>query len=315
MKVLYATVCLIMLCGKVLGATNEEWRKSYLDRIEKTKAEPTRQNVMALADEVATNDRYANRLDQEGILLNENARRAVCQIPGHAQYFADALEEEHSKLKPGDSIGGYTGHVFSCLNDTLVHLPSPETVKVLGHYLSDDRDNPTTPSFIGPTAPYPGTGMVAAAALRKIGLRQLPDVDTDVNLLPFDGSQTEEEYLQVASRALAAAQGKREEALASSRAWFAPIKSGEKAFSFKGQAVEYRFNPDGTWVSTPIANPPDDAPKPPPSRPPAPPPAPVAASDAATDAGGHSPIWPWLLGVALLVLPAAAWFLKARRRP
>ncbi|MGD9419349.1 MAG: hypothetical protein Q7R22_010420, partial [Verrucomicrobiota bacterium JB025] len=32
------------------------------------------------------------------------------------------------------------------------------------------------------------------------------------------------------------------------------------AFSFEGQNVEYRFNPDGTWEETKLENPPDDGP-------------------------------------------------------
>jgi hypothetical protein len=36
---------------------------------------------------------------------------------------------------------------------------------------------------------------------------------------------------------------------------------GKRAFSFKGQTVEYCFKPDGTWDTIPIANPPDDGPR------------------------------------------------------
>lgn len=38
------------------------------------------------------------------------------------------------------------------------------------------------------------------------------------------------------------------------------MKGGEIPFSFKGQAVEFRFKSDGTWDTIPIANPPDDTP-------------------------------------------------------
>ena len=35
--------------------------------------------------------------------------------------------------------------------------------------------------------------------------------------------------------------------IADTRAWWEEIKSGKRAFSYKGQKVEYRFKPDGTW--------------------------------------------------------------------
>jgi hypothetical protein len=49
--------------------------------------------------------------------------------------------------------------------------------------------------------------------------------------------------------------------LADTRKWWDDIKSGNRAFSFLGQKVEYRFKPDGTWETIALANPPNDAPE------------------------------------------------------
>jgi hypothetical protein len=49
--------------------------------------------------------------------------------------------------------------------------------------------------------------------------------------------------------------------LAATRTWWEQIRSGQRTFSFKGQGVEYRFKPDGTWDTIRIANPADDDPK------------------------------------------------------
>ena len=83
---------------------------------------------------------------------------------------------------------------------------------------------------------------IPPGAIREIGLRNPPE--------PLDGLALYPDDL-----------------LAATRAWWEEVKSGKLTFSFKGQAVEYRFRPDGTWETIPIANPPDDGPKPAPAAP------------------------------------------------
>jgi hypothetical protein len=101
------------------------------------------------------------------------------------------------------------------------------------------------------------------------------------------------------------------------RQWFAPIKSGEKPFSFKGQAVEYRFKPDGTWTTTPIARPPDDGPKPVPRTEPPPPakPGPPSLAPTPPPPPPHAGLpWPWLTAAALLLIAALACIMVLRSR-
>jgi hypothetical protein len=218
-------------------------------------------------------------------------QRNFLATPGHAEYFAAQIEKERAALKPEEYRGSFDNHRFWYLRETLQHLPSPETVKVLGHYLADDRDIPP-PERWDDGGRTPANSIIAMESLLCLGLRDAP--------------YPPGRYLE------------RTRFLPAVRAWFAPIQSGETAFSFKGQAVEYRFNPDGTWVSTPIDNPPDDAPKPPPSTAPPrdhskpPPPAPLPPP-AAT--GNHLPPWPWLAGGTLAMLAAAWFFLKSRKPP
>jgi hypothetical protein len=98
-------------------------------------------------------------------------------------------------------------------------------------------------------------------------------------------------------------------------AWWEKIKSGEKAFSFKGQTVEYRLAPDGTVEETPISIPSDE----------------LAAQDAealamekareqpapteapAPEALGNS-IFPWIGATVALLLVSLWWVLAAARR-
>ncbi|MBN8460623.1 MAG: hypothetical protein J0M04_22565 [Verrucomicrobia bacterium] len=215
-------------------------------------------------------------------------------IPGHAQYFADALEAERAALKPGDFRNDYETHLHLYLSETLCHLPSPETVKVVGSYLNDERDTGSIESqkgndvLPGPTAP-----MMSMKSLCDLGIEGCPVAPRP--------SFTQRSAKHMAS-------------LETMRKWYGKIKSGERAFSFKGQSVEYRFKPDGTWVSTPIANPPDDAPPLPPAKSaqPAPGQPPGTPPSAAAPAPVSGPAWPWITGGILTALAALAYFLKSR---
>ncbi len=179
----------------------------------------------------------------------EAAQSTLLSIPGHARYFADELER--LRLDPKSD---YWRMRQWYLAETLKHLPSPETIQVLGHYLDDERDLPRDripgykefveslekpPEFqIFP----PENARLAVYALSRIGLRDAPCPV----ISSYSGSNAS--YW--------------EGTLPKCREWYAKVKSGELAFSFVGGNVEYRFKPDGTWETIPIANPPDDAPQP-----------------------------------------------------
>ena len=156
-------------------------------------------------------------------------------LPGHAEYFRNKIENERAALKPKADRGGYDFN-RSLAFEALYHLPSPETLQVLGNYLDDERDTPPERNWT------PENAHLAAYALSRIGVRNFP---IEGPLVPYrltiwpDLKQ-----------------------LPDYRAWWEEVKSGQRTFSFKGQAVEYRFRPDGTWETIPIANPPDDVPKP-----------------------------------------------------
>jgi hypothetical protein len=219
--------------------------------------------------------------------LFKMAQTKALSLPGHAQYFADLIEAERAALKPEEYRGDYDRHRYLFLCETLRHLPSPETVLVLGRYLEDDRDTYPPPTPGDDSGIDPPNSIIAMESLLLLELRDAP----------YPPGRW---YWYRSTKELATV-----------RAWFAPIKSGEKPFSFKGQAVEYRFNPDGTWVSNPIANPPDDAPKPPPAKPPIT--SSPEKSPAVAAAQSHQPaLWPWLGGVLLAVLGILIWQIKAR---
>ena len=207
------------------------------------------------------------------------AQQKMLSTPGHAQYFANKLEQiRESNPK--------TGHDFErmlYIAETLIHMPSPETIKVLGNYLYDERDTPPQRNCT------PENAHLAAYALSRIALRDFP---FEGPLVPYS---------------LAIWPDLKQ--LPDYRSWWEEVKAGKRTFSFKGQAVEYRFKPDGTWDTIPIANPPDDGPKPaaaPTTY------SPTKKPEAAREHSLEPPrntTWWWYVVSVFAVLVLGAWFL------
>lgn len=173
------------------------------------------------------------------------AQDALISIPGHARYFTDQFEA----MRPTREKSEYYRFRDWYFYNTFPHIPSPEMIQVLGHYLDDFRDsnspnlpleertvmidshNPNEANRKKPNAWY------ASYALLNIGLRDFPH---DIEMVS-PRSKGSLEYWRKA------------------RAWYQEVKSGQRAFSFRGKSVEYRFKPDGTWDTISIKNPPQDA--------------------------------------------------------
>jgi hypothetical protein len=199
---------------------------------------------------------------KERIAVYDQLQSKVVSIPGHAEYFRDEIEKERAALKPNQFRGSYDDK-RRLFFEELSHLPSAESIKVLGGYLSDERDaekeavwEPVDLFLIGvePNSDH------AREALKKIGLRNTSFAEPDVGEWPSPTSySTREEYMRVKFRYLVAL---REARLKPWLAWYAEVKDGRRTFSFKGQKVGHRLKPDGTWETITLANPPDDGPKP-----------------------------------------------------
>ena len=174
------------------------------------------------------------------------AQDAIISIPGHARYFTDQLEILRADKATIYEYYQARGWYF---HNTFPHLPSPEMIQVLGHYLDDFRDSnsPNLPLekrtvMIDPHNPNESNrktpnAWLATYALSNIGLRDLPQ-HPEMRSPHSKGSIDN---------------------WRNARAWYQEVKSGQRTFSFKGKSVEYRFKPDGTWDTIPIKNPPQDA--------------------------------------------------------
>jgi hypothetical protein len=168
----------------------------------------------------------------ETVEVHQLIKNALIAVPGHALSIAaevERLRQESTHLGRGNQAS-YDFKRQILIDETLRHLPSPETLKVLGNYLYDERDLPPKITFL------PENAFLACRALTDLGIRDAP-----VKSRPGFSSW--------------------KESVTKQRAWYAQVKAGTLPFSFVGQKVEYRFKPDGSWETIAMVNPPDDAPK------------------------------------------------------
>jgi hypothetical protein len=206
----------------------------------------------------------------------DSVRMALVSIPGHARHYSNQVA---AARKYATDILTHRYYRESCekLLDTLPHLPSPETVQVLGEMLESRTDEPSQEALIdylkresrgSDVRLYYPSGM-ANVVFHLLGIRNFHEGTGP------SGQVTNSDVEVI-------------------RSWWEEVKSGKRAFSFKGQAVEYRFKPDGTWDTFPIANPPDDGPKPFAAVLASPSEAHPGSSDSTSGKTMFKP-WPWIL--------------------
>ena len=151
-------------------------------------------------------------------------------IPGHAEYYRDDINKARAKfeeaLKGGDeTLIGETRQYLAgkLLFDfpTLDHLPSVETVRVLGEFLSDERGYVKMPEH--PT---------------------LEDLTTDVSGSPvFRRAAASLGKLPIVNKPIpASTQFRTPDDVRPWKQWYEQIKAGNRTFRFEGDATEYDLN-------------------------------------------------------------------------
>jgi hypothetical protein len=280
------TVCLFIHCvlqTSIWGAS-ETWLLESRSMITKTRENPTRGNVLMLANRLDSVTRYLDKTNVDEVALRQDIQNTLLSIPGHAKYFADEIERKRAMIQPGEYTGDYDRlRVFHF--ETLSHLPSPETVKILGSFLYDDKD-------------FENMTVVEAAGEKHLSGGRSPNskyatgafILLEIQNPPYPKSA----YIADIEKW---------------RTWYDEIKSGKKAFSFKGQKVEYRFKPDGTWVTIALINPPDDEAKPPTvnqaepkkleKRP--------LRSMKTKENQSSGNVWAWAIGIVMVLMAGLVW--------
>lgn len=226
--------------------------------LNEAKDDPTKENLMRLADKIKGSYRYQSKITSSALEATNEVRDGLCKIPGHARFIAEEIERKRSEFNLNNDFRACHDPSILRYFQTLAHLRSPESVQVLGNYLNDERD-------AAKEASWDSHGMLwgihpmstkAADSLMAIGLRDLGFTEPSVEPQPSANDYAgKDEWRKAMFEHYVAA---RETRLEPWRTWWQDVKNGRKAFSFTGQAMEFRFKPDGTWETIPILNQPVD---------------------------------------------------------
>ncbi|MCF7734681.1 MAG: hypothetical protein K9N23_23560 [Akkermansiaceae bacterium] len=148
------------------------------------------------------------------------AQAALLAIPGHAQYYRDRIlkaREEYEHTPP--EMGPHPAKLVDEQRQgfgAMAHLPSVETVRVLGEFLADERGE-----IGGPGKP--------------------PMVSEGRSMEPSNSSYALQSLhtLPLANKPVTAPHVYYDSDLETYRRWFARIKSGNATFRFEGDPTEY----------------------------------------------------------------------------
>ncbi len=180
----------------------------------------------------------------------KNLQQKLLSIPGHARYIAEEYEGYRNNDKAENGVLRYW-----YIGERLAHLPSPETVAVLGEYLDDFKDTKT------PNLPIEEQKIMnRSSGYDIVYIADLPWMATySLSILGLREPPLGSDKIDIYAGTSYAFTPKPTEQWKKTRAWYKEVKAGKRTFSFRGQSVEYRFKPDGTWDTIPLQNPPDDA--------------------------------------------------------
>ncbi|MCW1925656.1 hypothetical protein OKA05_24065 [Luteolibacter arcticus] len=183
-----------------------EWEARQLAAIEERKALPPEQAIPNLGKWVR---KYSlnTHVEKGDRVVYSSARDLLLSIPGHAEWFGKEIKAmtDNEINRTGLQFEGGRGWYFQ----TLSHLQSPETVKVLGAQLFDERS-----PFEGPIneAEWMPSSCFAVISLHNLGLENPPVK-----------SKNPDHRNDVRSWQL----------------WFEQVRAGTRTFSFKGDKTIY----------------------------------------------------------------------------
>ena len=253
---------------------NPSAEKAYRELMSNASLRPSKETMDQLVDGLSTCGRYMDQTDQDKLALYREMQKVAISLPNHASYFAEKIEKLRIPGREGYSGCSDPRKRMWIFQDSLSHLPSPETIKILGNFLYDTRDTPTARE-VRLATDYdliPTNDCLAADALGSIGLNKAP-----LDKKKYSERQDVEIW----------------------KLWYEPVKAGTRKFSFVGQDVEYQFNKDGTWIIMPLKASNDNR-------------AQVVNPVLKVGERTTPPTWPWIVAIVALT-GAGVWWLKQRK--
>jgi len=210
----------------------EAWwtdRRNWIEKGKETRNEEALENLSRILRGVGTK----SSASQEAVSLYNQAQSIVLSIPGHAQHFAEQLAEAR-RITEKPWLDNDYQRLYLQIRDTMIHLPSSETISVLGGMLETQEDLWTKEERVAIWKEQSEKGF--QSGIVPSPLRFADSVFNGIGLRESSGYPPN---------------GTRDTVLN----WWSRVKSGEVAISFEGQAVEYRLGPDGTWDVIYLSNP------------------------------------------------------------
>ncbi|HEY1120305.1 MAG TPA: hypothetical protein VGE67_01840, partial [Haloferula sp.] len=146
--------------------------------------------------------------------------------PGHAEYFAKKIRNDETLYESGRGHEVQGGALWDF--ETLGQLPSPETVKVLGSFL-DDEKNRIEPVPGADVAPIAANNLLAARAFHSLKI-----VSPPLQKRPSDYDDIQPWRL-----------------------WFSQVQAGTRTFRFEGDPQEYSLAGPVTKGMEPVVSRPE----------------------------------------------------------
>jgi LPXTG-motif cell wall-anchored protein len=225
--------------------------------------------------------------------IHREAQALMLSIPGHAEYYADRINTLRRQIdEPSD--GTETDRLkknslkHTLLREqqrsfeTLQQLPSPQTIRVLGEFLTDERGR----TIVNPSADILGqiknsfqrpNSVYAANALATLPLKNKPHAPK----AGFHDNQPPREWIN----------------------WYTQIKEGRRTFSFEGDPNEYDLNGPVRGAKNPdlprTARRPDQKDE--------------ASSPSSTPKSTSSAL-PWLTAIAAVLLALGGWLFFRKKQ-